>query len=72
MRSQAWFRIATACPLVLAATLVGCGGSSTSVEPAAPTITAEHIRAMPPEEADSLSTRQNLAQPRNIKLIRRF
>lgn len=71
MRTSSPIRDALALPFLLAATLIGCGGS-TPVEPAAPTITADLLRAMPPEEADSLSTRQNLAQPRNVKLISRF
>jgi hypothetical protein len=57
--------------LVIPAFLVGCGGSAPT-EPNAPTITAEHLRAMPAEEADSLSTRQNLAQPRNTRLVSNF
>jgi hypothetical protein len=57
--------------LLVAGFAPGCGGSAPT-EPTAPTITAEHLRAMPAEEADSLSTRQNLAQPRNVKLVGRF
>ncbi len=71
MRIRFRGRLLAMSALLLAPMSTGCGGASPP-EPAAPTITAEHLLAMPPEEADSLSTRQNLAQPRNVKLIQRF
>jgi hypothetical protein len=45
--------------------LAGCGRQGGDPPPAAPgSISAEAVRALPVEEADDLSVRQNLAQPR--------